>query len=214
MKVINPNKKINSDPKIINNNIYSKIAPPNTFKRRNPNQILRGSKMYKNYDKSPRINQIINPYKNSSNEMKNSFLSKSINNNIIKGKFFLNKNNINNIDNSHKAIITPKKILFGTIKVKNSNKVDFNKYKTERQNISSAKVNIANSYKNKYIKLKEDNINNDNNKDNSNIIVKKHLNYENNSIKERYNFLLEKTKNLLNNYQKIIEYYQQKEKNG
>ena len=50
MILVNSNKIINSNEKYIssvkltnkNNEIYSKIAPPNTFKKRNPNQILRG----------------------------------------------------------------------------------------------------------------------------------------------------------------------------
>ena len=211
MKVINPNKIVKSDSKIPNKTIYSKIAPPNTFQKRNPNQILKNSKIYKRYDKSPQISPIMNPYlNNTNNELKNSFLSKSINSGIIKGNIFLNKNKI---DINHKSIITPKKLLFGNIKVKN-NKIDYNKYKTERQNISNKynpEINIDNNYKNKYINLKGGNLNSDKNND-----AKKRLKYENNNIdiKEKYNFLLQKTKNLLNNYQKIIEYYQQKEKNS
>ena len=50
-KIINSNEKHIIDTKISNNikneNIYSKIAPPNTFKRKNQNQILRGSKIFK-----------------------------------------------------------------------------------------------------------------------------------------------------------------------
>ena len=38
------------------------------------------------------------------------------------------------------------------------------------------------------------------------------LNDEDNFIKEKYDYLLKRTKNLLNNYQQIIEYYQEKEK--
>ena len=34
----------------------------------------------------------------------------------------------------------------------------------------------------------------------------------NNSVKEKYDYLFEKTRNLLSNYQKIVEYYQKKEK--
>ena len=92
MKVINPNKIVISDSKIPNKTIYSKIAPPNTFQKRNPNQILKNSKIYKRYDKSPQINPIMNPYlNNTNNELKNSFLSKSINSGIIKGNIFLRR---------------------------------------------------------------------------------------------------------------------------
>ena len=204
--IINSNEKYLTNSKIINKeqNIYSKIAPPNTFKKRNPNQILRGSKVLKRNEKSPDSYRIINPYINKTNLIKNNSISKShmilnefkINssyrdkNKIIKGNnnIFIN----NNMNNSHNFIITPKKILFAKIKVK-GNKIDFNKYKSENQNISNKKLEIKN---NNFITKS----------------IKKEINIENINIKEKYDSLIQRTKILLSNYQNIIDYYQEKEK--
>ena len=211
MIVVNPNKIINSNEKYISdsklanktNNIYSKIAPPNTFKKRNQNQILRGSKLFQRNEKSPRSNQIIKPFlKNNSiskshlilNEFKisSSFRDKT---NLIKGNnIFIN----NNIDNSQNLIVTPKKFLFTKIKVK-GNKIDFNKYKTEKEYIYNKKIKEENETKKLVV------INNSKN-------AKNQLNYKNIDIKEKYDLLLNKAKTLLSNYQTIIDYYQEKEK--
>ena len=211
MIVVNPNKIINSNEKYISdsklanktNNIYSKIAPPNTFKKRNQNQILRGSKLFQRNEKSPRSNQIIKPFlKNNSiskshlilNEFKisSSFRDKT---NLIKGNnIFIN----NNIDNSQNLIVTPKKLLFTKIKVK-GNKIDFNKYKTEKEYIYNKKIKEENETKKLVV------INNSKN-------AKNQLNYKNIDIKEKYDLLLNKAKTLLSNYQTIIDYYQEKEK--
>ena len=78
-KIINPNEKYISSVKLTNKNneIYSKIAPPNTFQRRNQNQILRSSNIFQRKEKSPRANQIIKPFLNNSNFIKNNSISKS-----------------------------------------------------------------------------------------------------------------------------------------
>ena len=214
MNVVNSNNIINSNEKYLTNsklinkeqNIYSKIAPPNTFKKRNPNQILRGSKVLKRNEKSPDSYRIINPYINKTNLIKNNSISKS---HIILNEFKINSsyrdknklikgnNNIlinNNMNNSHNFIITPKKILFAKIKVK-GNKIDFNKYKSENQNISNKKENIE-IKKNNFITKS----------------IKKEINIENINIKEKYDLLIQRTKILLSNYQNIIDYYQEKEK--
>ena len=204
--IINSNEKYLTNSKIINKeqNIYSKIAPPNTFKKRNPNQILRGSKILKRNEKSPDSYRIINPYINKTNLIKNNSISKS---HIILNEFKINSsyrdknklikgnNNIfinNNMNNSHNFIITPKKILFAKIKVK-GNKIDFNKYKSENQNISNKNLEIKN---NNFITKS----------------IKKEINIENINIKEKYDSLIQRTKILLSNYQNIIDYYQEKEK--
>ena len=220
MNVVNPNKIINtnekyiSDSKITNKNIYSKIAPPNTFIKKNPNQILRGSKVLKKRDKSPNSNRVLNPYIYNSNIIKNNSISKShailndfkINSSYRGGKVKLIKgNNIftnNKMNNSHNFIVTPKKILFAKIQVNgigNGNKLDFNDYKTEKQNLSNKKLKEENEIKKCFYINKN---------------IKRQNKYQNNiDIKEKYDFLLQKTKNLLNNYQSIIDYYQEKEKN-
>ena len=212
-KIINSNEKHIIDTKISNNikneNIYSKIAPPNTFKRKNQNQILRGSKIFKRKEQSPNSNRILNPLLRNSNFIKNNSISKS---NVILNDFNINKSYVekakllkgniiylnNNINNNNNFIITPKKMVFTKVKI-DGNKIDFNKYKTEKQNnsnnkteeeIDAQKINVMNKYKN----------------------IKKQLNYQNISIKEKYDLLLQKTKKLLSNYQNIVDYYQEKEK--
>ena len=210
MNVVNPNKIINtnekyiSDSKITNKNIYSKIAPPNTFIKKNPNQILRGSKVLKKREKSPNSNRVLNPYIYNSNIIKNNSISKS---HVILNDFKINssyrggKVKYNKMNNSHNFIVTPKKILFAKIQVNgigNGNKLDFNDYKTEKQNLSNKKLKEENEIKKCFYINKN---------------IKRQNKYQNNiDIKEKYDFLLQKTKNLLNNYQSIIDYYQEKEK--
>ena len=212
-KIINPtNNKYISDSKLknTNNNIYSKIAPPNTFIRRNQNQILRGSKLFQKKEKSPKSIQMVKPFLNNSNIIKN-------NNSISKSHMILNDLKINssyrdkarlisgssifnnNLNNSHNLIITPKKLLFTKIKIK-GNKIDYNKYKTEKENTSNKKLGIEQDIRKIFI------MNNTKNKKNL-------INIKNNGIKEKYDLLLDKTRTLLSNYQKIIDYYQEKEKN-
>ena len=139
---------------------------------------------------------------------------------IIKGNLFSNQNNI----------VSPKKLIMGKMKVNvnntnNNNRPENNKIKMpvqifvknksvyikkDRNNIlKSFKENTTSNYEDK--KKKEIK--------NSQIIkeVKNEINYnniDNDLIKEKYDELLEKTKNLLLNYQKIVEYYQEKEKNN
>ena len=212
-KIINStNNKYISDSKLknTNNNIYSKIAPPNTFIRRNQNQILRGSKLFQRKEKSPKSIQMIKPFMNNSNIIKNNnSISKShmilndlkINSSYRDKARLISGNNIfnNNLNNSHNLIITPKKLLFTKIKIK-GNKIDYNKYKTEKENTSNKKLGIEQDIKKILI------INGSKNKKNI-------INIKNNDIKEKYDLLLDKTRTLLSNYQKIIDYYQEKEKN-
>ena len=212
-KIINTtNNKYISDSKLKNNNnnIYSKIAPPNTFIRRNQNQILRGSKLFQRKEKSPKSIQMVKPFMNNSNIIKNNnSISKShmilndlkINSSYRDKARLISGNNIfnNNLNNSHNLIITPKKLLFTKIKIK-GNKIDYNKYKTEKENTSNKKLGIEQDIKKILI------INGSKNKKNI-------INIKNNDIKEKYDFLLGKTRTLLSNYQKIIDYYQEKEKN-
>ena len=212
-KIINTtNNKYISDSKLKNNNnnIYSKIAPPNTFIRRNQNQILRGSKLFQRKEKSPKSIQMVKPFMNNSNIIKNNnSISKShmilndlkINSSYRDRARLISGNNIfnNNLNNSHNLIITPKKLLFTKIKIK-GNKIDYNKYKTEKENTSNKKLGIEQDIKKILI------INGSKNKKNI-------INIKNNDIKEKYDLLLDKTRTLLSNYQKIIDYYQEKEKN-
>ena len=212
-KIINTtNNKYISDSKLknTNNNIYSKIAPPNTFIRRNQNQILRGSKLFQRKEKSPKSIQMVKPFMNNSNIIKNNnSISKShmilndlkINSSYRDKARLISGNNIfnNNLNNSHNLIITPKKLLFTKIKIK-GNKIDYNKYKTEKENTSNKKLGIEQDIKEILI------INGSKNKKNI-------INIKNNDIKEKYDLLLDKTRTLLSNYQKIIDYYQEKEKN-
>ena len=212
-KIINStNNKYISDSKLknTNNNIYSKIAPPNTFIRRNQNQILRGSKLFQRKEKSPKSIQMVKPFMNNSNIIKNNnSISKShmilndlkINSSYRDKARLISGNNIfnNNLNNSHNLIITPKKLLFTKIKIK-GNKIDYNKYKTEKENTSNKKLGIEQDIKKILI------INGSKNKKNI-------INIKNNDIKEKYDLLLDKTRTLLSNYQKIIDYYQEKEKN-
>lgn len=207
-KIINSNEQYISESKITNRNnkIYSKIAPPNTFKKKNPNQILRGSKILQRNEKSPKSNKIINPYINNSNIIKNNSISKShiiLNDFKINSSFrdktkFIKSNNIfinNNINNSHNLIVTPKKLLFAKMNIK-GNKINFNKNKTEIQN-------ITNRITKEEVDSKRIYVNN----------IKNNKRVKDNDIKEKYDLLLKRTKELLNNYQNIIDYYQEREKN-
>ena len=207
-KIINSNEQYISESKITNRNnkIYSKIAPPNTFKKKNPNQILRGSKILQRNEKSPKSNKIINPYINNSNIIKNNSISKShiiLNDFKINSSFrdktkFIKSNNIfinNNINNSHNLIVTPKKLLFAKMNIK-GNKINFNKNKTEIQN-------VTNRITKEEVDSKRIYVNN----------IKNNKRVKDNDIKEKYDLLLKRTKELLNNYQNIIDYYQEREKN-
>ena len=219
MNVVNSNQinntteKYRIDSKLANKNVYSKIAPPNTFikKNLNHNQILRGSKVLKKREQSPNANILVNPYIYNSNIIKNNSISKShiilndykINSSYRgKVKYIKGNNNIlinNKMNNSHNFIVTPKKILFAKIQVNsNGNKLDFNNYKNEKQDNSNKKLKKENEIKKSLYISKS---------------IKKQLIYKNNDIKEKYDLLLQKTRNLLSNYQSIIDYYQEKEKN-
>ena len=64
-------------------NIYLKIAPPNTFKRRNTNQTNK-PKIFQRYEKTSQSNQVSNPYINFNNS---NFPKRTIPNSIqIGGK--------------------------------------------------------------------------------------------------------------------------------
>ena len=222
-------------------NIYSKIAPPNTFKMRTSNQVSKKPKIFQRYEKTPQSNQISNPYINYnsnfakrssfisnntafiSNVDSNIKLSQNINSSfrekikIIKGNLFSNQNNI----------ISPKKLIMGKMKINANN----NNNKNDNNNKVKMPVQIFMKNKSVYIKKDRNNIlksfkeNTTNyedkkNKEKNNEIkneIKSEINYnniDNNFIKEKYDDLLEKTRNLLLNYQKIVEYYQMKEKNN
>ena len=132
---INPRDKYIDESKITNKNIYSKIAPPNTFKRRNTNQNTKKTKLFQRFEKTPQSNQIdTNSYisyksNNSNFSKRTSFISnnktfisnadsniklyQNVNSSfrekikIIKGNLFNNQNNI----------ISPKKLVTGKMKV-------------------------------------------------------------------------------------------------
>ena len=234
-------------------NIYSKIAPPNTFKMRSSNQVAKKPRIFQKYEKTPQSNQIDNPYinYNSNFAKRSSFisnntafisnidsnikLSQNINSSfrekikIIKGNLFSNKNN---------NIISPKKLIIGKMRVNinNNNKTDNNKkkmpvqifiknksvyIKKDRNNILKSFKENSTNYEDKKIKENTNNeikneikneINNEINNE-----IKNEINYndiDNDFIKEKYDNLLENTRNLLLNYQKIVEYYQEKDKNN
>ena len=223
--------KFIEDSKITTKNIYSKIAPPNTFKRRNTNQISKNPKIFQRYENTPQSNQISNPYinynsNNNSNFSKrtsyissnNTFisnadsnmkLSQNINSSfkekikIIKGNLFNNPNNI----------ISPKKLIIGKMKVNINYKIDNKKIKLPIQYIAKNKSVYVKKDKNNFLKNFEEKAYK---KDEKNINTKDNINKNNDidNIKEKYDFLLEKTRNLLSNYQKIVEFYQEKEKNN
>ena len=226
---ISSRDKYIDNSKITTKNIYSKIAPPNTFKRRNTNQIIKNPKIFQRYENTPQSNQISNPYinynsNNNSNFSKrtsyiasnNTFisnadsnmkLSQNINSSfkekikIIKGNLFNNQNNI----------ISPKKLIIGKMKVNINYKIDNNKIKLPIQYIAKNKSVYVKKDKNNFLKNIEEK---ENKKDEINKNIKDDININNDidNIKEKYDFLLEKTRNLLSNYQKIIEFYQEKER--
>lgn len=217
--------------KIEKKNIYSKIAPPNTFKRRNTNKIA--PTIMQRYANNSQYNQISNPfiYYNSNFSKRSSLilnnqnnlglnidsnvkLSQNINSSfrekikIVKGNLFNNEPN---------NIISPKKIVNEKMKIIN-NKNDNNDIKLPNQYLGKYKSVYSKKGNNQILKkynhminvisenTEQKNINKDNSKNKINI------NNDCNFIKDRYDYLLERAKNLLSNYQQIIEYYQEKEK--
>lgn len=231
---INQRDKIIEDSKIPTKNIYSKIAPPNTFKRRNTNQNLKKPKIFKRFEKTPQSNQInSNPYinfnlNNSNFTKRTSYIPK---NNAFKSNVDSNKKlsqNINssfrekikiikgNLFNKPNNITSPKKLVNGTMKVDINYKIDNHKIKLPVQYIAKNKSVYIKKEKNiilknfdESLKLKE----NEKVELNNNIKNQTKFNNDNDNIKEKYDYLLKKTKNLLNNYQKIVDYYQEKGKN-
>jgi hypothetical protein len=230
-QISNSGEKFPNDSNLASKNIYSKIAPPNTFKKRNINQVVKKPRIYHRYEKTPQTNQMSNPQINYgsnfskrasfisnstyiSNANSNIKLSQNINSSfrekikIIKGNLFNNPVNI----------ISPKKLIIGKLKVNISNNRSENfKIKVPTQFIT----------KHKSVYVKKDKNNMINNFDNENLIkanekndIKNNENFGNiinssidsNEIKDKYDFLLERTRILLSNYQKIVEYYQEKEK--
>ena len=232
---INPRDKYIDESKITNKNIYSKIAPPNTFKRRNTNQNTKKTKLFQRFEKTPQSNQIdTNPYisyksNNSNFSKRTSFISnnktfisnadsniklyQNVNSSfrekikIIKGNLFNNQNNI----------ISPKKLVTGKMKVNINYKIDNHKLKLPGQYITKNKSVYVKKEKNNILKNFDESLKLKDNKKieiNNNIKNETNFNNDNDNIKEKYDFLLEKTRNLLNNYQKIVDYYQEKEKNN
>lgn len=226
---INVEKNNNSGDKIIretkintNNNIYSKIAPPNTFKRRNTNQMIKKPKIIQRYENIPQTNQINSLYINNnsnrtslksnnntlvlkpntdikiSQNVNSSFIEKI---KLVKGSLFNNSN----------IIISPKKITLDKMKNKNTN----NNRGIDNKNII-LKPNVYMVKKHNSVYTKSDKINNlmqkDEKKNEKNVIKDNNFSKDNLDIKEKYDFLLDKTRNLLFNYQKIVEYYQNKDK--
>ena len=228
---INNSGKLIEDSKIPTKNIYLKIAPPNAFKRRNTNKINK-PKIIQRYEKTPQSNQVSNPYINFNNSnfpKRTSFIlsSNTFNTNldsnnklsqnsnssfrekkkIIKGNLFNNQNNI----------ISPKKLASGILKININHKLDNNKIKYPIQFIAKNKSVYVKKEKNSIIKNFDEHllkINGNKNTKKNNDNQKKYISIKNGnySVKEKYDYLLEKTRNLLSNYQKIVEYYQKKEK--
>ena len=236
-QISNSGEKFKYNSKITTKNIYSKIAPPNTFQRRNTNQVIKKPRIYNRYEKTPQTNQMSTPQINyDSNFSKrtsfisnNTYLSNADSNNklsqnsnssfrekikIIKGNLFNNPVNM----------ISPKKLIIGKFKVNISgNKAENFKIKVPTQYIAKHKSVYVKEDKNNLIKnydnenLVELKMNNniektdDTNTNLNNIFL--NSNNDSNDVKEKYDFLLERTRTLLSNYQKIVEYYQEKEKN-
>lgn len=222
--------KINNDSNMAKQNIYSKIAPPNTFKNRNNNQVA--PKIFQRYDKTIQSNQVINPYINyKSNFNKKSFISNS---NIIESYQNSNIKLLNNINSSYREnkvnkvmkgnlfnknlnnIISPKNAMIQTTKT-NINKLENNKKKMKNQYIIKNKSVYIKKGKNTFFNnYNENKINSAFKKvekiQNNNNDIDNFKNDENNFIKNKYDYLLKRTQNLLSNYQHIIDYYQNKEK--
>ena len=212
---------------ITNKNIYSKIAPPNTFKRRTSNKIE--PKILQRYEKNSQTNQISNPFinykadftKRSSlilnnqnifipNADSDSKLPHNINSSfrdkikIIKGNLFNNNESYN--------IISPKKTVNDKMRININNKNLNNAIKMPNKYI--IKYKSVYSKKGKNLKRYDHILNKDEKSNNihNNIKNNKNINEENDFIKDKYDYLLERTKNLLLNYQQIVNYYQEKEK--
>ena len=216
---------------IAKKNIYSKIAPPNTFKRKTSNKIQ--PKILQRYEKNSQMNQISNPFINYkedfekrsslifnnqnmyiSNADSDSKLPYNINSSfrdkikIIKGNLFNNNESYN--------IISPKKTVNEKMRISINNKNLNNAIKMPNRYIIKYKSVYSKKGKNpnlkKYDKILLNKVEIDNNYNNNNVKNNKKTNEENNFIKDKYDYLLERTKNLLTNYQQIINYYQEKEK--
>ena len=210
-------KKINS-----NSNIYSKIAPPNSFKKRNTNQILKKPKIIQRYENTPQANQINSLYVNNNNSNRTSLklnnntlvlkpntdikISQNVNSSfiekikLVKGSLFNNSN----------IIISPKKVTFERIKNKNMN----NSRAFDNKKIL-LKPHAYMVKKHNSVYSKSDRVNHliqKNEKNNEKRDFNENISKDNQNIKDKYDFLLEKTRNLLLNYQKIVEYYQDKDK--
>ena len=102
------------------------------------------------------------------------------------------------------------------MKVNFNYRIDNNKIKLPIQYIAKNKSVYVKKDKNNIIKSFEGNAkinkhrNDEINKNIKNDIDNKGID----NIKEKYDFLLEKTRNLLGDYQRLIEFYQEKEKNS
>jgi len=220
-----------NDSKIAKKNIYSKIAPPNTFKRRTVNKIA--PKIIQRYEKSSQSNQISNPFINYnsnfskrsslilnnqnnliSNEDSNIKLSKNINSSF-REKIKIMKGNL--FSNDPTNIISPKKIVNEKMRVNLNNKIENNLVKMPNQYITKYKSVYSKKGKNQILQKYNDIINNniekmDKNDNNTKFKSNTNINEENNFIKDKYDYLLERTKKLLSDYQQIVEYYQEREK--
>lgn len=233
----NPNiaeKKI-KESKINSAFVYSKIAPPNTFKRRNTNQqILKKPRILQRYDNTPQTNQLSSLYINNNNSNRASLKSKNNTlvlkpNTDIKISTKVNSSFIDKIKSvngslfNNNLIFSPKRIIVEKIKTKsndNTSRLVENKnllikshiYEIKKNNNSlyskTNKINNMNKVIQK-IELKNDKSNKNEKKAEKMEKVDK---IDNLYIKNKYDFLLEKTRNLLCGYQKIVDYYQEKEK--
>ena len=215
------------EPKINSKNIYSKIAPPNTFKRRNTNQMLKKPKIIQRYDNTPQTNQLNNLYLNNNS---NRTSLKSNNNTLVLKpnsdiKLYQNVNSsfiekIKIVKGSlfnNSSIISPKKIGIDTNKIRTNNNNNININNSNRV-LDNKNIVLKNQIIKKHnsVYQKNNRMNHLIQKNDNTIIEKNNSKYDNNKdnlyIKNKYDFLLEKTRNLLFNYQKIVDYYQEKEK--
>ena len=215
------------EPKINSKNIYSKIAPPNTFKRRNTNQMLKKPKIIQRYDNTPQTNQLNNLYLNNNS---NRTSLKSNNNTLVLKpnsdiKLYQNVNSsfiekIKIVKGSlfnNSSIISPKKIGIDTSKIRTNNNNNININNSNRV-LDNKNIVLKNQIIKKHnsVYQKNNRMNHLIQKNDNTIIEKNNSKYDNIKdnlyIKNKYDFLLEKTRNLLFNYQKIVDYYQEKEK--